>query len=122
MKYITIFLIGAAGYSAIEVLWRGFTHWTMCLCGGFCFVLIYFLNIYFSQESIFYRGFVGAIIITATELVVGVMVNIVLGWHVWDYSKVPFNFIGQICLPYTLLWFFLCIPVLWICTGIDRIV
>lgn len=27
---------------------------------------------------------------------------------VWDYSAAPFNLLGQICLPFTLLWFPLC--------------
>lgn len=121
MRYITIFLIGAAGYSALEVLWRGYTHWTMSFCGGFCFLLIYFLNINLAHESMLYRALAGALVITATELVVGVTVNIILRWNVWDYSAVPFNFMGQVCLPYTVLWFFLCIPVLWLCTGLDKI-
>ena len=25
--------------------------------------------------------------------------------NVWDYSHVPMNFMGQICVPFTLLWF-----------------
>ena len=122
MKYITIFLLGALGYSSLEVLWRGYTHWTMSLSGGICFLLIYFLNINLARESIFMRCVAGALVITATELIVGVTVNIILGWNVWDYSSVPFNFLGQICLPYTLLWFFLCIPVFGICTLIDKII
>ncbi|MBQ8588645.1 MAG: hypothetical protein IJ454_04550 [Clostridia bacterium] len=122
MKYITIFLMGAAGYSGIEVLWRGYTHWTMSLCGGFCFLMIYFLNDILISESIFFRCFAGSAVITAVELIVGVTVNMILKWNVWDYSSVPFNFMGQICLPYSILWFFLCIPVLWICTGINKLI
>ena len=30
-----------------------------------------------------------------------------LGLHIWDYSSLPFNLLGQICLPFTVLWFFL---------------
>ena len=33
--------LGGAGYGAIELLWRGFTHWTMVLTGGFCFSILY---------------------------------------------------------------------------------
>lgn len=120
MKYIWIFLIGLVGYSVIEILWRGYTHWTMSLCGGFCFLVIYFLNIHLASENIFYRCFAGAVVITATELLVGITVNIILGWNVWDYSPVPFNFLGQICIPYTVLWFFLCIPVFRLCSAIDK--
>ena len=29
-----VFALGAAGYAALELLWRGRTHWTMALTGG----------------------------------------------------------------------------------------
>ena len=44
---------------------------------------------------------------TAMELVVGIPLNLMLGLHIWDYSSLPFNLLGQICLPFTVLWFFL---------------
>lgn len=50
---------------------------------------------------------VGALFVTAIELVVGVPLNLMLGLHIWDYSSLPFNLLGQICLPFTVLWFFL---------------
>lgn len=120
MKYIAIFFLGALGYSSLEVLWRGYTHWTMSLCGGFCFLIIYLLNIHLASESIFYRCLAGALVITSTELIAGITFNIILGWNVWDYSRVPLNFMGQICLPYTVLWYFLCIPVTGLCNLIDK--
>lgn len=27
-----------------------------------------------------------------------------LGLGIWDYSNMPFNILGQICLPFSLLW------------------
>ena len=30
----TVFALGAVGYAALELLWRGRTHWTMALTGG----------------------------------------------------------------------------------------
>ena len=33
-EYLMVFLLGGAGYCLIEVLWRGFTHWSMALAGG----------------------------------------------------------------------------------------
>ena len=122
MRYIVIFLLGSAGYSALEVLWRGYTHWTMSFCGGFCFFMIYFINRTYAYQSILYRCMAGALIITATELIAGILINVILKWNVWDYSAVPFNFMGQICLPYTVLWFFLCMPVLGMCNLIDKII
>ena len=47
---------------------------------------------------------IGTAIITGLEFVTGCIVNLWLGWNVWDYSNVPLNVFGQICLPYILLW------------------
>ena len=44
----------------------------------------------------------GAGIITGVELVTGLLVN--RSYQVWDYRGLPWNFKGQICLPYSLLW------------------
>lgn len=48
-------------------------------------------------------------------MLVGVADNLILHWNVWDYTDMPLNLYGQICLPFTILWFFLCIPALWLC-------
>ena len=50
---------------------------------------------------------IGALVITTLEFTCGCIVNLWLGWHVWDYSNMPFNLLGQICLPFTAIWFFL---------------
>ena len=47
-------------------------------------------------------------IITGLELITGLIVNVWLGWDIWDYSDLPYNFKGQICLLYSVLWFFAC--------------
>ena len=46
----------------------------------------------------------GGGIITVLELATGLFVNVWMGWNVWDYSNMPLNLWGQICLPYSLLW------------------
>ena len=43
-------------------------------------------------------------------------VNLALEWKVWDYSHTPLNLWGQICLPFSLLWFAVCIPVCAVCS------
>ncbi len=115
MEYFSVFLTGAAGYSLIEVAWRGYTHWTMSLTGGMCLLLIYIVNAKYPETSIWAKCFLGAAIITSAEFAVGTVVNVVLKWNVWDYSGIPFNLLGQICLPYMVLWYFLCFPVTAVC-------
>lgn len=111
MEQAVIFIFGAISYSAIEILWRGHTHWTMSLAGGICAVLIYMFSEYYSDLPLLTKSFAGAVIITVIEFGTGLIVNIMLKWDVWDYSRMPFNLYGQICLLYSVLWFLLCIPV-----------
>ncbi len=42
--------------------------------------------------------------ITAAEFAAGCILNLGLGLAVWDYSDMPFQLLGQICLPYSILW------------------
>jgi uncharacterized membrane protein len=53
---------------------------------------------------------ISSLIITGVELTVGIIVNLWLDLKVWDYSQLPYNFMGQICLLYTNIWFFLSLP------------
>ena len=41
---------------------------------------------------------------TAAEFITGCIVNLWLGWDVWDYSDLPGNFLGQICPQFAALW------------------
>ena len=50
---------------------------------------------------------IGACIVTFMEFISGYIINIKLGWQVWDYSNLPFNIMGQICLPFSIIWFFI---------------
>ena len=110
MKYIMIFLTGGAAYNIIEYLWRGYSHWTMAIDGGICLVGIY-LICRFTDMNYVYKVLCCSALITTVELVSGIIINKILHWNVWDYSAMPFNFMGQICFTYTLLWTALCIPV-----------
>lgn len=104
-----LFLIGGMAYTWIEILWRGYTHWTMFLLGGMLFAILGLLNEYHIpwHWCLLRQGIVGACIITAFEFVTGCVVNLWLGWAVWDYSELPFNLYGQICLYFFLLWILL---------------
>ena len=108
MKYIKknviFFSCGGVGYGLLEILWRGRTHWSMLLAGGICSVLFSQIAQRFRRRSRLYKAALCAVGVTAVELVFGVVFNMILKMKVWDYSRVPLNFLGQICPLYTLLW------------------
>ncbi len=47
-------------------------------------------------------------LVTAVEFVAGLVLNVWLGLGIWDYSHLPFNFMGQICLQFFFVWWGLC--------------
>ena len=102
-------------YYSIEVLYRGYSHWSMFLLGGLCGVLIGLLNEKNKTISIWKQGLYGACIVTILEFIVGLIINLGLNWNIWDYSNVPFNILGQICLPFSIIWYGLSI----ICVFLD---
>ncbi len=112
-KYIEnfiVFALGAIIYSMIEIWWRGHTHWTMGIAGGVCLTGIYLLRLFCPDVHIGWRCLAGAVFICTVEYFTGVIVNLILGWNVWDYSSVPYNVYGQICPLYALFWFIICVP------------
>lgn len=107
-KYLFLFLIGGFSYFYLEILFRGFSHFSMIICGGLAFIFCGLINqLMHFNISLVTQMFLSAIIITGLEFITGYIVNIKMGWHVWDYSTLPFNLYGQICLAYSLLWLIL---------------
>lgn len=108
LKILILCLIGGFIYYCIELLWRGYSHWTMFLVGGICFIIIGKINeIFLWTTPLWKQCGIAAIIITALEFITGCIVNLGLNWNVWSYSDVPFNLLGQICPQMILAWFFL---------------
>lgn len=106
-KNLFLFIVGGILYYLIEIIWRGRSHFSMFFVGGLCFVLIGKINEYISWETpVYIQSILGSIIITTIEFISGCILNIWLGLGVWDYSNIPFNLFGQICLPFSILWIF----------------
>ena len=105
LKLIILFIIGGTIYVSLELLFRGRSHISMFILGGFCFVLIGGINNYISWEMpLILQMIIGAVVITTLEFITGYIVNIKLGLNVWDYSNQPLNIKGQICLLFSFLW------------------
>ncbi len=101
---LMLFSIGAVGYGLIEVLWRGYTHWSMLGAGGICFAFFGTLSERLKKVGLLVKGLLGSAFVTGVELVFGIIFNVILKKNVWDYSKMPMNLGGQICMSYSCLW------------------
>jgi len=94
--------MGGAAYGMIEVLWRGYTHFSMVITGGVC---CYLLCRIAQMEGNWLRlALMGGLTVTIAEFLVGCVVNLWLGWDVWDYSGEFANLWGQICLGFSIVW------------------
>ena len=108
LKLSILFLIGGAAYFAIEIAFRGYSYASMFVLGGLCFVLCGLMNEWYAWDTpLWKQQMICAGVITALEFVFGVVLNLYLGLRLWDYSAMPFHLLGQICLPFTIAWFFL---------------
>ena len=116
LKYPLIALIGGISYYGIEILYRGHSHWSMAICGGICLVAICLINRRLSSWNLFLRAAVCALAITLIEFAAGCILNLWLGWQVWDYRSVPLNLLGQIAPLFTFFWFLLSLPVCFVYT------
>ena len=104
-KELILGIIGGFIYVCLELLWRGRSHWTMFVLGAVCFVILGCINELLTWSMpIWKQAAIGAAIITVLEFATGCVVNLWLGWNVWDYSNTFMNLLGQICLPYIILW------------------
>lgn len=97
-----LFSVGGSTYVALELLWRGRSHSSMFLAGGSSFLLLGILDRHTRHLPVLLRSATGAGVITAVELLTGLAAN--RSYRIWDYRDLPFNFMGQICLPFSLLW------------------
>lgn len=119
-EFLCVYSFGAAAYCLVELLFRGFTHWSMGLTGGAALLGLYCVNNRFCHRPILSRCLMGCVLITALELCVGLVVNKALHWQVWDYSGLPLNLYGQICPLFSLCWFLLSIPGCGLCRLLQK--
>lgn len=101
-------MAGAITYLLIEICWRGYTHWTMGILGGIVIVLVGLINEVTKKDlPLIIQAPMASIIITLVEYWAGYILNIQLGMNIWDYSDLPLNVDGQVCLYFSLLWMIL---------------
>ena len=118
MNCLTVFWLGGGLYCCLEVLWRGFTHWSMAPVGGLCALWIYCITK--MNGFVLYKMLLCGIGITIVEGLGGLVFNVALGMHVWDYSELPFNLFGQVCLLFSVIWVLLSYPAMKLLALLDR--
>ena len=105
-KHLILFLLGSGAYYFIEILWDGSSHWAMAVLGGICFIAIGLINEFLSWDMPMWKqAVIGSIIVT----IFGCILNIWLKLGIWDYSQMPLNILDQVCLVFSMFWFFLSI-------------
>ena len=116
-----LFSFGYSAYSLIELAWRRYTHSSMGLAGGICFVALYKIYKKHRNLSVLKKCIIGSAVITAVEYIFGVIFNRKLKMKVWDYSSLPLNISGQVCLLYSFLWVILCLPICYLVPKISKL-
>ncbi len=56
------------------------------------------------ERPLWLQALIGGSVITLAELGAGLILNVWLKLDIWDYSRLPGNLWGQVCLKYALLW------------------
>jgi len=110
------FLLGALGYPALELIYRGRTHYSMAIAGGLATLLIE--KVRQRRGSFLTKVLLCGAGITAVEYVCGRIWN--RSFDVWDYRNQPVNLDGQICLRFTAVWCLLSAGVMALLNWRDR--
>jgi len=93
---------------------RGFLYSPICPIYGIgvlCVVSV--LNVYAEKTMLLY--ITSVIITTVLEWITGFLLEKLFHHKWWDYSNIPFNISGYVCLPFSLIWGIACVVIIkWI--------
>jgi uncharacterized membrane protein len=105
-RFLILGFIMGMCYFTLEGFWRGWTNIVMLFVGGLCGALIGLLDEYpqYFNLKIWQQTLISLLVILVIEYSSGMLLNVWLGMRIWDYSSMPVNLNGQICLIYALLW------------------
>ena len=108
IKYLFLGTIGGILYLIIELLFRGYSFPSSFFMGFLAFIYCGLINEILSWETpLIIQMLIGGAGITIIEFITGCIVNILFNLNEWDYSSLPFNILGQICLLFSIIWCFL---------------
>lgn len=108
-KYLLLLTIGGCLYYTFEILFRGFSHWSMFILGGICMVFCTVQGqIIRWKDPMWIQIIRCSIFVMAMEFSTGIILNKWCGLKIWDYSDLPLQLFGQICLPFGIIFSGLC--------------
>ena len=108
-EYLFMGALGGTLYYMIEIIFRGYSHWSMFLLGGICFIFFAQQGLWTKwREPLWKQVLWCTAFVVSAEFITGIIVNTVKGWNVWDYTDQPFHLMGQICFPFAVLFSGLC--------------
>ena len=108
-EYLVLWAVGGCIYYGIEVLFRGFSHISMFMLGGLCMQFFTWQGRLTEWQDALPRQITRCtIFVVSMEFITGIIVNKWYHLAVWDYSDMPLQLCGQICLPFMILFACLC--------------
>jgi uncharacterized membrane protein len=109
-KLYVEFSLSGIVYAGIEAVYRAAlghkqTHPLVIFLGGIAFLIgVGVCRIRFPKPFFWLRPILGGALITLWELLFGLFFNVFLGYDIWSYRSSRYNFLGQVCLEFALLW------------------
>ena len=104
-EILLIWTLGGAVYYTIEMVTRGFSHWSMFVLGGLALCFCTFQGqAMIWTEPLWIQVIRAVVFVTSLEFITGMIVNKWFHLEVWDYSDQPLELWGQICVPFMILF------------------
>ena len=95
-------------YCMIEILFRGWSHWSMFVLAGFLgvFCVDSVNNVLSFDCDYIVQILISTILCTIGEGISGIILNVWLQLNVWDYSNMPWGtfFFGQCNVVFCIAW------------------
>lgn len=106
-------------YCMIEILFRGWSHWSMFVLTGFLgvFCIDSINNVLSFDCDYIVQILISTILCTIGEGISGIILNIWLQLNVWDYSKMTFGtfFFGQCNVLFCFAWMLIISIIIFYC-------
>lgn len=111
-----MFILGASFYLLIEIVFRNESYRLSAIMGGLSFLFGGNLNNKFSWKmDLLLQCLCISIMVTFMELIIGNIDYYFLHLNMWDYSNLYYNaFNGKISLLFSIVWFCIGFPVVFI--------